>query len=237
MSDHSRIFALMAKVAQADPNDSTRDELLSMITRAAHESIPDAHAVSISTRDNGEDFVTLAPTDESLSLAGDKLQYALNEGPCVDAAGGEPILRSGDLHHDDRWPQYGPRVHQELGAASQLAFEMYSGHQTFGGLNLYSRTGGAFADEETLDLAELFASQAAVVMGRAASVHDFNQAVRSRKIIGQAIGLVMERYELDEDRAFQFLVRMSSVANIKLRVVAEEIVAAANDKVRDNKEA
>ncbi len=42
----------------------------------------------------------------------------------------------------------------------------------------------------------------------------------------------MERYELDEHRAFQFLARVSMTGNLKLRVVAEEIVAAANEKTK-----
>ena len=38
----------------------------------------------------------------------------------------------------------------------------------------------------------------------------------------------MERYQINEDRAFAFLVRASSHRNIKLRAVAEELVAEAN---------
>lgn len=113
---------------------------------------------------------------------------------------------------------------------SQLALEMYSGHQGFGGLNLYSRSRGVFNDEETVQLAHLFAAQAAVVMDRVATVQQFNQAVTSRTVIGQATGLIMERYGLTAQQAFQFLVRTSSTANLKLRVVAEEIVTAANEK-------
>jgi AmiR/NasT family two-component response regulator len=40
----------------------------------------------------------------------------------------------------------------------------------------------------------------------------------------------MERYDMDEDRAFAFLVRASSHANIKLRVVAQELVDQHNAK-------
>jgi len=38
----------------------------------------------------------------------------------------------------------------------------------------------------------------------------------------------MERYSIDEDRAFQFLVRASSHGNIKLRDVAAELVRQRN---------
>jgi hypothetical protein len=42
------------------------------------------------------------------------------------------------------------------------------------------------------------------------------------------VGIVMERYQLDRDRAFEFLVRTSQTANIKLRRVAEDIVAGVS---------
>ena len=42
----------------------------------------------------------------------------------------------------------------------------------------------------------------------------------------------MERYDLDEDRAFSFLVRASSTSNIKVRDIAQELVKQHNTKQR-----
>ncbi len=39
--------------------------------------------------------------------------------------------------------------------------------------------------------------------------------IASRQVIGQATGIVMERYGLDEGRAFEYLLRVSSLANQK----------------------
>jgi AmiR/NasT family two-component response regulator len=47
-------------------------------------------------------------------------------------------------------------------------------------------------------------------------------------VIGQAIGLVMARYRINEERAFQFLVRASSTSNTKLRDIAREVVREAD---------
>lgn len=55
-----------------------------------------------------------------------------------------------------------------------------------------------------------------------------HQALQSRKVIGQAIGILMERFGLDDGRAFAFLVRASSHGNIKLRDVAAELVDQGN---------
>ncbi len=225
-----QVFSLMSQLAKASGTPADRDETLALTTRAAQDAIPGADYVSVSVKDAEGKFQTLAPTGE-VSLWVDQLQYELGEGPCLDAAGGEPIVHCRDLRTDPRWPHYAPRVVREFGIGSQVAYEMYSGDMTFGGLNLYSRQPNAF-DEEALSIAELFASQGALALGHAATVTQLTEALASRKLIGQAIGLVMERYELDEHRAFQFLARVSMTGNLKLRVVAEEIVAAANEKTK-----
>ena len=49
-------------------------------------------------------------------------------------------------------------------------------------------------------------------------------ALSTRKVIGQAIGVIRERYGVGEDRAFQYLVRAASTSNTKLRDVALELV-------------
>jgi hypothetical protein len=94
---------------------------------------------------------------------------------------------------------------------------------TLGGLNLYS-TESEDVDIEAEHMAELFAAHAAVALGSVSERHQLNQALESRKVIGMAVGVVMERYGLDEDGAFKFLVRTSSNANVKLRVIAQDIV-------------
>jgi AmiR/NasT family two-component response regulator len=66
----------------------------------------------------------------------------------------------------------------------------------------------------------------------ARQIDQLQQAVQSRQLIGQAVGLVMERYDLKDANAFAVLTRLSSERNIKLRAVAEEIVADKNREGR-----
>ncbi len=65
-------------------------------------------------------------------------------------------------------------------------------------------------------------------MGFATTVDHLNEALSTRKVIGQAIGIAMERYGIDETRAFEFLIRVSQTSNTKLRDVATEIVESVN---------
>lgn len=221
------VLSAISQVVESASRPSSRDETLSLVTRATKGCIPGVDAVSISIKDREEAFQSLAPTDQ-LSCDCDSAQYELNEGPCVDAASGEQMVFSGHIQGDRRYPRYGRRA-AELGVKAQLAVEMYADDRLFGGLNLYSRTADVF-DEEARSIAELFARQGAAAMGYAATVSDFNQALASRKVIGQALGIISERYSVDETGAFDFLARLSQTNNLKLRVVAAEIVEAANKK-------
>jgi AmiR/NasT family two-component response regulator len=76
----------------------------------------------------------------------------------------------------------------------------------------------------------LFANLAAAALGWSRQDQTLNAALHSRSLIGQAIGIVMERYRLDSNRAFGFLVRTSQTGNLKLRDVAAGIVADVNAK-------
>jgi AmiR/NasT family two-component response regulator len=76
----------------------------------------------------------------------------------------------------------------------------------------------------------LFAVHAALALGRARRESQLSEALATRKVIGQAIGLLMARYRINEERAFQFLVRASSTSNTKLRDIAREVVREADQE-------
>jgi GAF domain-containing protein len=117
----------------------------------------------------------------------------------------------------------------QLGLRSQLAVKLYVDREgTLGGLNLYSTTSEEI-DAEAEATAELFAAHAAIALDNARERDTLNQALHSRKVIGQAIGIIMERYDVSEDRAFAFRVRASSQANLKLRDIAQELVDQRRD--------
>jgi len=81
-------------------------------------------------------------------------------------------------------------------------------------------------------MAELFAAHASLALGHARREEQLSAALLTRKVIGQAIGILMERHAVDEDGAFAYLTRVSSHTNVKLRAVAQEIVDQSNDQPR-----
>jgi len=196
------------------------DATLGGFTAAAVELIPEVAYASISIR-HEDRIETVNPTDDSL-VALDSHQYVLREGPCYDAATDRDQVVSPDLATDTRFTRYGP-VAVEAGIRAQAAFRLFDHNSSQGALNLYSMSQGAF--EDLHELAVLFRSQAAAVISYAYEIQSLNEALRTRTVIGQAMGIVMERYQLNDERAFAFLTRLSQHRNVKLRQVAEELVA------------
>ncbi len=209
------------------------DDTLATLTQAALQSIPGVDYVSISMREgNGANITTLAPTHD-VAVEADQVQYELKEGPCYEAVNGEPITLAIDIAHDVRWPNFGPRA-AALGIGAQMAVGLISNRRKRAAMNLYAKQADAFTDE-TVEMAELFASHAAVVLGFTGTIESLDEAIQSRKIIGQALGIVMERYDLSEDRAFRFLTRVSQDSNVKLRLVAQSMVDDTEARARGDK--
>jgi hypothetical protein len=206
------------------------EETLQGITAAVVAATPsiDHASISITTR-NGK-IETLAPTDH-VALRSDELQYELGEGPCVAAVLNELVVQVDDVSTDPRWPAYGPRAASEIGIGSQLAFQFVAEGHLRGGFNLYSDRPHSIGVEDR-GLAMMFANIAAAALGWSRQDANMNKALESRNTIGQAIGIVIERYRLDPDQAFAFLVRTSQASNIKLHQVAAGIVAEAAAKAQ-----
>lgn len=222
MSSASHSLAAVATAARAAGRQHDLDHTLQLIAESARQSVPGFDHVGISLIDAHGRIETRAATD-SLVWELDRLQYARSEGPCVSAMREQPVVVVPDAPHDQRWPNYMPSA-VKLGLRAQLAVRLFlEDSGSMGGLNLYSTTREDIHPDAE-NIADLFAAHAAVALDKSREVEHLNQALRSRKVIGQAIGIAMERYGLDEDAAFSYLLRASSHSNVKLRTIAEQLV-------------
>jgi GAF domain-containing protein len=212
----------IAEAARTMNQHQSLEDTLQTIAEVARTSVPGFDNVGISTVDKKGRVRTRAAAGDLVADL-DALQYRLGEGPCVDTLREAEIVVAPHLRHDQRWPRYVPGA-VSMGVQSQLAVKLYLDEEgTLGGINLYS-TLSEDIDPEAESQAELFATHAAIALGNARDRQNLNEALRTRAVIGQATGIVMERYQMNEDRAFAFLVRASSHSNIKLRDVAQAIV-------------
>jgi len=204
------------------------DHTLDRITAAAVEVLPGVHYASITVRHDDARLETVAPTDDLL-LPLDAAQYQLHEGPCYEAATDESYVASPNLAADERFAQYAA-VAVRAGIRAQAAVRLFDTPRPSAqaALNLYSRDVGSFTDMGILG--RLFAHQSAVALEYAREVDNLKEAMQTRQLIGRAVGITMERYGLPEQRAFAFLARVSQTRNVKLRQVAEELVAETEDR-------
>jgi GAF domain-containing protein len=166
---------------------------------------------------------TMAATSD-LVTNGDLLQYELGEGPCVDTVKSHTTVISSEIASDPRWPHWGPVVAQRYGIGSLLSLLLYTGHDSYGALNLYSVRSNAFTTEDIL-VAHSLAAHLAVAVTAARESEHRGLAMVSRLVIGQAEGILMERYRVTAEQAFDLLRAASANSNRKLVVVAEEVVA------------
>ena len=150
------------------------------------------------------------------------LQIVHDEGPCLDAIEGDESYLSVDVANDPRWPRWGAAV-ADLGLRSALSLRLETRARRYGSLNLYSERLDAFGDDD-LAVATIFVRHAAVALANAHNEEGLQVAIDARKLIGQAQGILMERFDIDPDRAFEFLRRQSQAHNVKLRYVAEWVV-------------
>ena len=224
----------MARAARAIHSPLSLDKTLCTIADTALLSLPGFDVVGISTVDKHGEVHTRAAT-RALVWELDRLQYDLREGPCMDFLRDADVVTAPELRHDQRWPRYVPCA-VRLGVKSQLAAKLYLDDEgTLGGLNPYSTTCAEFPSD-TEHMAELFAAHAAIALGSARQLEGLNEALRTRSVIGQAMGILMHRYTLEADGALGLLIRTSSHTNVKMRLVAEQLVSAANARAAESKQ-
>jgi GAF domain-containing protein len=212
-------LSALARSLQMQPDLSST---LDMVVRSAVATVPGAMEASISEIQRRRDVKTLAATGE-LARATDHAQYDLREGPCLDTLYEQQTVRLSDLGTEQRWPRFAVRA-RELGVGSMLAVQLFVEDENLGALNLFSRLPRAFTDESE-HVALLFASHAAVAMAGERARGHLLAAVTTREVIGQAQGILMERFRVTGEMAFHMLMVASQDSNRKLRDIAEELVS------------
>jgi GAF domain-containing protein len=153
------------------------------------------------------------------------LQFDSDNGPLVTALRDRATVLIRDTTTDSRWPEWTAKV-AELGVRSVLDVPLATGgdaRSNVGVLSLYSPEPDAF-DQDDEAIAHILARHASVAVASARHEETMEQAVDARKLVGQAMGILMERFDVDDDRAFAILKRYSQDTNTKLRDVAQQLI-------------
>jgi GAF domain-containing protein len=198
--------------------------LLDLILETAEQLVPGTHLEICAA--STETYRTLAGTQPLASML-DQLQFDLGEGPTLTAMREGHTVIVDDAESEHRWPAFMSRA-AGLGLRSYLGLPITDDRgRTLGGLSMYSTTRTA-VDVTRLAHARLFAGQAAMALTQAKRVTDLLAALQSSRTIGKAIGLVMERFDIDDHDAFAHLAELSQTSNVQLRDIAAHMVTQAN---------
>jgi len=193
---------------------------LATMVHAALELIPGAVDASISVARARRAITSHAPSSD-LPRTVDALQEQYGEGPCLDAAYHQRIVRVADLGREPRWPSFAAAA-AAAGATSMLCFQLWVEGDNLGALNVYGAASEVF-DAEAEEIGVLVAAHAAVAFADATRIGGLQEAVATRDLIGQAKGILMERFKITAQQAFLILTTASQRSNLKLREVAEQL--------------
>ncbi|GAA2094868.1 GAF and ANTAR domain-containing protein [Streptomyces albiaxialis] len=212
----------LADMARTLLGQDSVQETLDQIVRHAVSLVGGCEQAGILVVEGWRDVRTLAATSE-LVHASDRLQQETGQGPCFDATRRKTeVFRIADMNASlHRWPKYAPRA-RRLGIGSVMGFLLFTDDDNLGALDMYSTRRRAFT-ERSERVGWLLASHAAVALASARTHAQLGEALETRNEIGEALGIVMERYTLTEEQAFAVLRRSSQDRNVKLRDIARTV--------------
>lgn len=197
------------------------DDVLVDVTAAAKELIAGVDIAGVLLVGKGGTHQTLAPTSDVMFKL-DELQMTTGEGPCLQAALDEIVIRTDDFRDEPRFPNYAPKV-VELGLLSALSLKLYTADRTAGALNLFGYEPRLWNSEaETIGM--VLAAHAASAILASRESEQLQSALSTRDRIGQAKGIIMERFKIDDVRAFEMLRKLSQDTNTKLVDVAHRVI-------------
>ncbi|MGK2869847.1 MAG: GAF and ANTAR domain-containing protein [Mycobacterium sp.] len=221
------IRAAMSDLAANFASHTELEPILQTVTEQAVRLIAEVDFADILLID-GDEHRSMAPT-APITVKLDTIQVSLKQGPCLEAITHEPLVHSADLTRETRWPDFAAAA-VDQGVRSMMSFHLYTYPDKTKGaitgsaaLNLFSRNVGqlSLADQA---IGGMLATHAATALIAANRQLQFASALHSRDLLGQAKGILMERFKVDAVRAFNLMTKLSQDTNTPVRVIAQRIV-------------
>ena len=223
----SELLATFRSMAEIVYSGESFDSVYEAVCHSAVDLVDGCDHASLMLR-RGDRIDTVAASDEVAARI-DELERQLGEGPCLDAIDdNEPDQHiSPDLTEGSKWPELAHRIMEETSVRGMAGFRLRQGGMRVGALNVFSDTPGALT-EQSLDQATMltaFASVTFAAVERGEEASTLRRGLESNREIGKAVGLLMAMHDIDDDRAFEMLAKVSQEMNVKVAEVAAQVVA------------
>jgi GAF domain-containing protein len=224
------LAAVYARLSGILLTEQTMETALQLITSLARDTIATSLGCGVTLLGADGQPTTSASTDPLIDTL-DRLQYGLEEGPCLAAWATSTVIRVDDLATDGRWPIWSPQA-VSFGVKSVLSAPLEAGGTSWGAIKVYGNDACSF-DAHAEDFLRRFADQAAIFVSNVNTARsagrigdDVKETLQARDVIATAKGMVMAQNGLESESAYRELVSLAHSARIPLREVAERMVAS-----------
>lgn len=224
---HRRIADIVRSLHDQPEADS--DTVIAELAEHAAVEIPGARYAGVTVTTNNKTVDTPAASHEYPILL-DAIQQRHRQGPCLTSAWERKTIHIADLEKDCRWPAYRRDALAETPIRSIMAFQLFIADRSMGALNVYAEEPNAFGDQSE-EIGLIFATHSALAWNSVRRDEQFRHALASRDMIGQAKGMIMERYGIGAVQAFEMLKKLSQDSNVRLIQLAKELVDQAKPSV------
>lgn len=201
-------------------------DFLHQLAVLAAAIVPGTHCGITLRRDS--QIATVVSSDE-VATRMDEVQYLRGRGPCLAAISEATRIGVPDMATESRWGDYAGHALAN-GIHSVVSLPLTLGGNTLGALNLFAATPRAFADHD-IARAEAFTVQAATALtillrhARHTVLDDqLREALASRAVIDQALGILMVTRKISAREAFDLLRHSSQNSNRKVSTIAAELI-------------
>lgn len=205
--------------------------VLQAVCNEVVQTVPAADMAGVTVLDSGGAHPETAALTDARVNDVDADQYRSDQGPCLEAARTQQMVR---VRVDDvavRWPRFAASV-ADVGIKSYLSAPLMLDERHVGALNIYSYDAHGFSDiDEALVRLFVISVETAVMVSRRAQsaeeeVDGLTTAMKTRARIEQAKGIIMALRCVDADTAFAILSEQSQSRNIKVTDIAASLIAS-----------
>jgi len=201
-------------------------DFLHQLAVLASAIVPATHC-GITLRRDGQ-MATVASSDE-VAMRMDEIQYIRGHGPCLEAIHQGTRVDVPDISTESRWGDYAGYALSN-GIHSVFSLPLTVDGQVRGALNLFATTPHAFTAPD-ITRAEAFTHQAATALtillrhaGHTVLDDELREALSTRAVIDQALGILMVTRKISAHEAFEILRHTSQTTNRKVSTIAAELI-------------
>jgi GAF domain-containing protein len=203
------------------------DRLLDRIASLAAAVTTPPSSCGITLRRDGE--ISTVAFSSALAKQSDEIQYTHGQGPCLHSLRIGKVVHIPDMEADSRWPKYQVAA-IALGVRASVSIPLIVDEKPVGALNIYTDSARDFTADD-IDNVSAFAAQASasltLVMRHSEQLaleEQLRNALSTRAIIDQALGIIMAQQRCNSTEAFAVLRKTSQDRNVRVAEIASELI-------------